>query len=310
LHVSDISWTRKVPHPSEVLEKGQEIEVKILSIDPQNEKISVGLKQIERDPWESIVASAPVGSHVEVEIAKLVSFGAFARLDNGIEGMIHVSEISSERVQKPEEVLTVGEKVMAKVIGIDAVERKIALSIREYQRDLDVAAQAEYNKGNQDQSVSIGDLLGDVVPRSMLQAGRSLADAANELMAAVSGKLISKPASPEPVPDVVEPPAAEEGCEGVKGAKGAEEEAPVAAEGDGVDVVDKVDGASCLPVAEDHAGPEPSEIAPEEPAIPADDDPLGSFEEPMALTEEPAAAVAHECEEKTGDTVSDSVPEA
>jgi small subunit ribosomal protein S1 len=319
LHVSDISWTRKVPHPSEVLEKGQEIEVKILSIDPQNEKISVGLKQIERDPWESIVASAPVGSHVEVEIAKLVSFGAFARLDNGIEGMIHVSEIASERVQKPEEVLTVGEKVMAKVIGIDAVERKIALSIREYQRDLDVAAQAEYNKANQDQSVSIGDLLGDVVPRSMLQAGRSLADAANELMAAVSGRLVSKPASPEPAPEVVESPAGVPVAEETPVAAEAPvaEEAPVAGEGDGVDVVDKVDGLLCSPVAEeeapvakDHAGSDPLEIAPEEPVIFADDDPLGSLEDPLALAEEPVAAVADDSEEKTGNTVSDSVPGA
>ncbi|MCX5757117.1 MAG: 30S ribosomal protein S1 [Candidatus Hydrogenedentes bacterium] len=87
LHVSDISWTKKVGHPSEVIERGQELEVKILSIDPQNEKIGVGLKQLERDPWEAVIESTPIGSHVEVEIAKLVSFGAFARLENGIEGL-------------------------------------------------------------------------------------------------------------------------------------------------------------------------------------------------------------------------------
>lgn len=186
LHVSDISWTKKVAHPSEVLEKGQKIEVKILSIDPQNEKIGVGLKQLERDPWEAVALSTPIGSHVQVEIAKLVSFGAFARLDNGIEGLIHVSEISADRVQKPEDVLAVGDKVMAKVIGIDPVERKIALSIREYNRDLDSQAQAQYGKSGEEQRVSVGDVVGDALPRSMLQAGRSLADAANELMAAVT----------------------------------------------------------------------------------------------------------------------------
>ena len=199
LHVSDISWTKKVAHPSEVLEKNQEIEVKVLSIDPANEKISVGLKQLERDPWMLVVESTPIGSHVQVEIAKLVSFGAFARLENGIEGLIHVSEISPDRVQKPEDVLAVGDKVMCKVIGIDAVERKIALSIREYQRDLEVKAQAEYGKSGADQPINIGDVLGDAVPRSMFQAGRSLADAANELMAAVNraGKP-EEPAEPEP----------------------------------------------------------------------------------------------------------------
>src|SRR5690606_23968016 len=102
LHVSDISWTKKVGHPSEVLQKGQEVEVKVLSIDPENEKIGVGLKQLDRDPWESVAESIAIGSHVEVEIAKIVSFGAFAKLENGVEGLIHVSEISNERINKPE----------------------------------------------------------------------------------------------------------------------------------------------------------------------------------------------------------------
>jgi predicted RNA-binding protein with RPS1 domain len=189
-----------------MLEKGQEIEVKILSIDPQNEKISVGLKQLERDPWEAVIESTPIGSHVEVEIAKLVSFGAFARLENGIEGLIHVSEISTDRVQKPEDVLTVGDRVKAKVIGIDPIERKIALSIREYQRDLDARAQAEYAQ-TKEQPVSVGDVVGDALPRSMLQAGRSLADAANEMMAAVSAQFTSARAAQEQAAETQEPPA-------------------------------------------------------------------------------------------------------
>ncbi len=192
LHVSDISWTKKVGHPSEMIERGQELEVKILSIDPQNEKIGVGLKQLERDPWEAVIESTPIGSHVEVEIAKLVSFGAFARLENGIEGLIHVSEVSPDRIAKPEDVLSVGDKVTAKVIGIDPIERKIALSIREYQRDIDTQAQSQYGQTGREQSVNVGDIVGDSIPRSMLQAGRSLADAANELMAVVSAQLASQ----------------------------------------------------------------------------------------------------------------------
>ena len=204
LHVSDLSWTKKVVHPSEMLEKGQEIEVKILSIDPANEKIGVGLKQLEQDPWEAISQKYPLGSHVEVEIAKLVSFGAFARLESGIEGLIHVSELSESRVQKPEDVLAVGDKVNAKVISIDPVERKIGLSIREYQRDQDMAAQREYAEGQEDEAISIGERLVGAVPKSMLQAGRSFTDVANEMIAALNAQLTGRET------DQAEPEAAEE----------------------------------------------------------------------------------------------------
>jgi len=182
LHVSDMSWTKKVSNPAEVLEKGQEIEVKVLTIDPDNEKIGVGLKQLESDPWQEVVDACPIGSHIEVDIAKLVSFGAFARLGNGIEGLIHVSELSTSRVQKPEEVLSVGDTVKAKVISIDPVERKIGLSIREYQRDIDGEARAQYGTSGEG-SVSIGEVVGDAVPRSLLSAGTSIAEAADQLMA-------------------------------------------------------------------------------------------------------------------------------
>ncbi len=184
LHVSDISWTKKVTNPAEVLQKGQELEVKVLSIDPEAEKISVGLKQLEIDPWLAVIERLPMGSHVEVEIAKLVSFGAFARLENGIEGLIHVSELSSERVQKPEEVLAVGDKVMAKVISVNPIERKIGLSIREYQRDLDRELMGEHSETAS--SVDVNAAMRTALPSSMIQAGRSLADVAHEMMAVVS----------------------------------------------------------------------------------------------------------------------------
>ncbi|HPO17424.1 MAG TPA: 30S ribosomal protein S1 [Candidatus Hydrogenedentes bacterium] len=183
LHVSDISWTKKVTNPAEVLQKGQELEVKVLSIDPEAEKISVGLKQLEIDPWLAVIERLPMGAHVEVEIAKLVSFGAFARLENGIEGLIHVSELSSERVQKPEEVLAVGDKVMAKVISVNPIERKIGLSIREYQRDLDRELMGEHAETA---SVDVNAAMRSALPSSMIQAGRSLADVAHEMMAVVS----------------------------------------------------------------------------------------------------------------------------
>ncbi len=191
LHVSDLSWTKKVVHPSDVLEKNQELDVKILSIDPGSEKISVGLKQLEEDPWVAIAMRYPLGAHVEIEIAKLVSFGAFARLENGIEGLIHVSELSDERVQKPEDVLSVGDKATAKVISVDAAERKIGLSIREYQRDIDTKAQEEYGESSGEKAATTGEAVSETVPKSMLQAGRNFTDVANEMMATVNAQLVA-----------------------------------------------------------------------------------------------------------------------
>lgn len=181
LHVSDLSWTKKISHPNEVLTKGQEIEVCVLSIDPENEKISVGLKQLEEDPWLKVVSATPIGSHVEVEITKLVPFGAFAKLNNDVEGLIHISELSVERVQKPEDVFSVGDKVMAKVVSVDQNERKIGLSVREYIRDKEKEAEAGYSMSGSAQ-VSIGDVLGDALPKSLLQEGTDIAAAANRMM--------------------------------------------------------------------------------------------------------------------------------
>ena len=188
LHVSDLSWTQKVNHPSEVLEKGQEIEVKILSIDPAHEKIGVGLKQLQEDPWDAISKSIKINSDVEVEIAKLVSFGAFARLEEGVEGLIHVSEIGEENLEKPEDALSIGDRVTARVISIDPADRKIGLSIRAYKRKEEVQAISDYGTSGDDSAVSIRDAVGDSVPASLLGAGGTFTEAADELMASVRGQ--------------------------------------------------------------------------------------------------------------------------
>jgi len=225
LHVSDLSWTKKVAHPSEVLERDQEVDVKILSIDPGNEKISVGLKQLDSDPWQEVVDAHPIGTIVEAEIAKLVSFGAFARLVNGIEGLIHVSELG-EGVQRPEDVLNVGDTIKAKVINIDTNDRKIGLSIRELDRDSDAAAQAQYGSSGDGSSVSIGDVVGNAVPASLLQ-GTDIAAAANEMMAEDAKDTASaEDAASEPVAAEASEPVAAEASEPVA----AEASEPVAAE--------------------------------------------------------------------------------
>ncbi len=255
LHVSDISWTKKINHPSEILEKGQEVEVKVLSIDPEVEKISVGLKQLETDPWLQVVEKHPIGSHVEVEIAKLVSFGAFARLDNGIEGLIHVSELSTDRVQKPEEVLKVGDKVLAKVISVGAVDRKIGLSIREYQRDLDKELMGDHAE-TEETDAAASEARSFAVTGSP-SAGRSLADAASEMLAMVSAagtrqaeaeSLAAAESAPEPAPEpepvpspVVEPENQDVVTENVESsaAEQQEEVAPLAES----DIQDSAEGS-------------------------------------------------------------------
>jgi len=179
LHVGDISWTKKITNPAEVLTKDQEIEVKILSIDPEMKKISVGLKQLEPDPWQELVEEMPIGKHVEVEITKLVSFGAFGKLENGIEGLIHLSEMSLEKVHRAEEFLHIGQKVMAKIISISPVERKVGLSIREYQKDLEGEIMQTHTAG---EPVDVGSMLKDVLPTELLQQGKSIEEVAEELI--------------------------------------------------------------------------------------------------------------------------------
>jgi small subunit ribosomal protein S1 len=130
IHVSDMSWTRKVNHPSEVLKKGEAVEAIVLEVDASSQRISLGLKQAQDDPWMSIAAKYTVGQKVTGKISKLASFGAFVELEEGVDGLVHISQISDDRVQKVKDVLTPGQEVEARVIKIDPVERRIGLSIK------------------------------------------------------------------------------------------------------------------------------------------------------------------------------------
>ena len=130
IHVSDISWTRKINHPSEVLKKGDEVEAVVLEVDKANQRIAVGLKQLTQDPWESIDQLYKVGDLVSGKVTKLASFGAFIGLQHEIDGLVHISQISEERVDKIKNVLKVGQEVTARVIKIDKSDRRIGLSIK------------------------------------------------------------------------------------------------------------------------------------------------------------------------------------
>ena len=130
IHVSDMSWTRKINHPSEVLKKGDVVEARVLNIDKENQRVSLGIKQLETDPWESIDARFKVGDLVSGTVAKIASFGAFVNLDGDIDGLIHISQLSEEHVERVKDVIKVGDDIKARVIKVDKVERRIGLSIK------------------------------------------------------------------------------------------------------------------------------------------------------------------------------------
>jgi small subunit ribosomal protein S1 len=130
IHVSDMSWTRKINHPSEVMKKGDIVEATVLEVDRPNQRIALGMKQLGQDPWSKIEQLYKVGDLVTGKITKLASFGAFVGLQNDIDGLVHISQISEERVEKIKNVLKVGQDVSARVVKIDKGERRIGLSIK------------------------------------------------------------------------------------------------------------------------------------------------------------------------------------
>ncbi len=135
IHVSDMSWTRKINHPSEVLQKGQSVEAIVLEIDTANQRISLGLKQAQTDPWSSIASTYQIGQIVKGKVSKIASFGAFIELEDGVDGLVHISQISDQHIEKVKDALKVGQEVEARIVKIDRDERRIGLSIKAVDMD-------------------------------------------------------------------------------------------------------------------------------------------------------------------------------
>jgi len=160
VHVSDISWTEQIKHPSEKFNKGEVVEAVVLKIDRENEKFSLGIKQLEANPWDDIQRKYPLGSEVTGEVTNVTDFGAFVKLEDGIEGLVYSSELSAEPVDKPSDVVSSGDSVTAIVTKVDPVDQKISLSVKartdREQRDAlkKLAAQQA-----QTQTTTFGDLL-------------------------------------------------------------------------------------------------------------------------------------------------------
>ena len=130
IDVSDLSWTRKINHPSEVFKKNDEVEAVVIDIDKTNQRISLGMKQLSDDPWKEIDSKYKIGDLVKGKVTKLASFGAFVQLQDDIDGLVHISQLSEDHVAKVKDVLKVGQEVEARVIKVDKVERRIGLSVK------------------------------------------------------------------------------------------------------------------------------------------------------------------------------------
>src|SRR5687767_3902829 len=134
LHVSDLSWTKKIGHPSEVLKKSEDIQAVVLSVDQEKQRIALGLKQMQEDPWTTVIpANYRPGMVVRGAVTKIANFGVFVELEPGLEGLLHISEISDHKVEKPEDLVKVGQEVEVKILRVDSDERKIGLSLKRAQ---------------------------------------------------------------------------------------------------------------------------------------------------------------------------------
>lgn len=162
VHVSDISWTEQVKHPSERFEKGDEVEAVVLKIDKENEKFSLGIKQLEANPWDDILKKFTVGSEITGPVTNVTDFGVFVKLEDGIDGLVYSSELAAERIETPSEHFKEGQEITALVVKVDANEQKISLSIRAVNDKAERAALKEVAaQQSASQTTTLGDLLAE-----------------------------------------------------------------------------------------------------------------------------------------------------
>ena len=221
IHISDMSWTRKINNPNEVLKPGDEVEAVILDIDTEQQRISLGMKQAEEDPWAQIDTLYKLGDIVKGKVAKITAFGAFIELSNKIDGLIHISQISNDRVEKVKDVLNIGDDVEARVIKIDQNERRIGLSIKAVDEDYSV-----------DQLKAVGEEVSIALDGAMVGMGDAFDDALSiiEEQTAAPKKKEATPAKEEKAAKAPVEEKTEEKVEEAPAEESKEEEAPEAEE--------------------------------------------------------------------------------
>jgi small subunit ribosomal protein S1 len=162
VHISDLSWTKKIRHPSEIAKKGDEIEAVVLGIDVENERVSLGVKQLSQDPWDTITERYPLNTRINGKVSSVADFGVFVEIEEGIEGLIHISQLSNERVDKPSSLFKVGDPVEALVVQLEPKERRIGLSIKALkQHEEREEMQAYVKKEHEAARFSMGDILNE-----------------------------------------------------------------------------------------------------------------------------------------------------
>ena len=167
VHISDLHWTKKIKHPSEMFEKGDDMEAIVLGVDVDNERISLGVKQLEGDPWEDLLGRMPVGTRVKGPVTSITDFGVFVKLEDGIEGLVHVSQISADRIDRPADHFQIGDEVEAEVTNIDARDKKIGLSIRALRRSEERAEMDAYmSREGSGSRFSLEDVVGGDLQRA------------------------------------------------------------------------------------------------------------------------------------------------
>jgi small subunit ribosomal protein S1 len=165
VHVSEMSWTKKIRHPSELYKKGQEVEAVVLNIDSRNERFSLGIKQLAPDPWKDVARRYRKGEMVTGKVTNVTDFGAFVELEEGIEGLVHVSEMSREKIEKPSDVVKVGEMVSAMVLHIDPHEKRIGLSMKGLKEKVEEAEIEKYISNQGPASNTLGELIQEEIER-------------------------------------------------------------------------------------------------------------------------------------------------
>ncbi len=161
VHISDLSWTRRVKHPSELFKKGQEVDAVVLNIDKEHERFSLGIKQAQPDPWESVPAKYKPGEDVVGKVVNITDFGVFVELEEAIEGLIHISELSHQKVKDPSEMVQPGQEITAEILNVDISERKIRLSVKALERTEDQAAYQKHRRQEGDGTSKLGELIQD-----------------------------------------------------------------------------------------------------------------------------------------------------
>ncbi|HEU6436639.1 MAG TPA: S1 RNA-binding domain-containing protein, partial [Nitratidesulfovibrio sp.] len=160
IHVSDISWTKKIRHPNEVFKTGDVVQAKVLTVDQENEKFTLGIKQLTEDPWTHVPSRYPVGGLIEGTVTNITDFGLFVEVEEGIEGLVHVSEISQKKIKSPSEMFKEGVVIQAKVIHVSAEERRLGLSIKQLKDEEERRKPKEFRAGPADTGgQNLGDLL-------------------------------------------------------------------------------------------------------------------------------------------------------